>query len=205
MQVLAPPVPPLSDGEVTLRPWNEDDVEALVSGLDGDEEISRWLELIPQPYRETEARMWIDGASMLWREGSGSPFAVLTVGGGVVGGAGINWIDREHSVGDVGYWLRRDARGHGYTTRAVRLLAEWAFSNGCERLQLRADVENVDSQRVAERVGFVREGVQRSARYNPRIGRRMDFVVFSLLPAELDVVRSATRRTVGSARAPRRA
>jgi RimJ/RimL family protein N-acetyltransferase len=56
---------------------------------------------------------------------------------------------------------------------------------GCERLQLRADAENEPSQRVAERVGFTREGIQRSARYNPRLERRMNFVVFSLLPGEI--------------------
>jgi RimJ/RimL family protein N-acetyltransferase len=184
VDAVTPPQPPLSDGVVTLRPWNESDVEALVTSIDGDHDIALWLELIPQPYKQAEARMWIHQAATLWREGAGSPFAVL-VDGRVVGGAGINWIDRDQGVGDIGYWLRKDARGSGYTTRAVRLLAEWAFAEGCERLQLRADAENLRSQQVAERSGFVREGIQRSARHNPRLGRRMDFVVFSLLPGEL--------------------
>jgi RimJ/RimL family protein N-acetyltransferase len=43
----------------------------------------------------------------------------------------------------------------------------------------------VPSQRVAEKAGFTREGVLRSLNYNPRLGRRVDFVMFSLLPAEL--------------------
>ncbi|MBW8742070.1 MAG: GNAT family N-acetyltransferase [Gaiellaceae bacterium] len=180
-----PPTQPLSDGVVTLRPWGDGDVDALVRAIDGDEEITQWLELIPQPYREPEARAWVGASVSMWRDGTASTFAV-TADGDVVGGCGVNWIDRDHAVGDIGYWVRRDARGRGYITRAVRLAARWAFIAGCERLQLRADAENVASQRVAERAGFVREGVQRSARYNPRLGRRMDFVVFSLLPGELD-------------------
>jgi len=178
------PDPPLSDGVVLLRPWQDGDVDALVSGIDGDPDISVWLELIPQPYTVAEARMWIGLAAAMWRERTGSPFA-LVVGGDAVGGVGVNWIDRDQGVGDIGYWLRRDARGHGYTTRGVVLAARWAFEVGCERLQLRADAENEASQRVAERAGFKREGIQRSARYNPRLDRRMNFLVYSLLPGEL--------------------
>ncbi len=181
---IQPPDPPLTDGVVTLRPWEAGDADALVAAIDGDPEISLWLELIPQPYREPEARTWIAQAAAMWRDETGSTFAVLA-DDRVVGGCGINWIDREHGVGDVGYWLRRDARGLGYVTRAVRLAARWAFESGCERLQLRADSENDPSLRVAERAGFTREGVQRSARHNPRLGRRMNFVVYSLLPGDL--------------------
>jgi RimJ/RimL family protein N-acetyltransferase len=67
----------------------------------------------------------------------------------------------------------------------VRLLARWAFEHGCERLQIRADTENEASMRVAERVGFRREGVLRSIRFNPRLGRRMNFALYSLLPDEI--------------------
>src|SRR3989442_8087629 len=88
------PDPPLSDGLVTLRPWAEWDVDALVAGLDGDPEISKWLELIPQPYREPEAKAWIAAATGMWREGTAAPFAV-TANGEVVAGCGVNWIDRE--------------------------------------------------------------------------------------------------------------
>lgn len=155
-----------------------------MNGIDGDPEITRWLELIPQPYRQPEARMWIAQSTAMWREGTASPFALL-VDDEIVGGCGISWIDRDQCVGDIGYWLRQDVRGGGLASRAVQLAARWAFDCGCERLQLRADAENADSLRVAERTGFTREGVQRSARYNPRLRRRMNFVVFSLLPGEL--------------------
>jgi RimJ/RimL family protein N-acetyltransferase len=181
---VTPPEQPLTDGVVTLRPWQIEDVPALVDAIDGDPEISSFLELIPQPYRVPEARIWVDAAGAMWRDGSASPFAML-VDDAVVGGAGVNWIDRDEAVGDIGYWLRRDARGHGYTTRAVRLLAQWAFGVGCERLQIRADTENEASMRVAERAGFRREGVLRSIRFNPRLDRRMNFALYSLLPDEI--------------------
>jgi len=185
--VIAPPDPPLSDGVVTLRPWSKDDVDALVDCLDGDEEIARWLDMIPQPYRHAEARIWVDQAASYWREGTAAPFAVTRSSTGeVVGGVGFRWVGEEVAVGEVGYWLRREARKDGLTTRAVRLVSRWAFEAlACERLQLRADQRNVPSQRVAEKAGFQREGVLRSVHFNARQNRRVDFIMYSLLPNEL--------------------
>ena len=184
------PAPPLSDGVVSLRPWREEDVDALVRCLDGEEEIVRWLDAIPQPYRETEARAWVEHSSSAWQEGSSAPFAVTdATTGDLVGSVGFGWVgDRDEHVGEVGYWMRRDVRGRGLTTRAVRLVSEWALRElGCGRLQLRADERNLPSQRVAEKAGFTREGVLRSVHFNARQDRRVDFVMFSLLPGELDL------------------
>jgi RimJ/RimL family protein N-acetyltransferase len=184
------PDPQLSDGIVTLRPWREDDVDDLVTCLDGEEEIARWLDAVPQPYRETEARSWIEHSASAWKDGTSAPFAVTdATTGELVGSVGFGWVgERDQRVGEVGYWMRQDVRDRGLTTRAVRLVSKWALTElGCERLQLRADERNLPSQRVAEKAGFTREGVLRSVHFNARQDRRVDFVMFSLLPAELDL------------------
>jgi RimJ/RimL family protein N-acetyltransferase len=67
----------------------------------------------------------------------------------------------------------------------VRLVARWAFDVlGVQRLELTTAPENVASQRVAERVGFTREGVLRGLVATKNDGRR-DNVLFSLLPPDL--------------------
>jgi RimJ/RimL family protein N-acetyltransferase len=188
--VIPAPDPPLSDGVVTLRPWREDDVGDLVACLDGEEEVVRWLDAVPQPYLEDEARSWVAHSTTAWEEGSSAPFAVLDASSGeLVGSVGFGWVgEREQRVGEIGYWMRVDARGRGLTTRAVRLVAGWSLRElGCERLQLRADERNLPSQRVAEKAGFRREGVLRSVHFNARQDRRVNFVMFSLLPGELDL------------------
>ena len=71
------------------------------------------------------------------------------------------------------------------TTSALRLLCQYAFEElEMERLELMTDPDNHASQRVAEKVGFRREGVLRSHLLHPD-GRRRDSVLFSLLPGEL--------------------
>ena len=87
-------------------------------------------------------------------------------------------------VGEFGYWLARDARGRGYTPRALRLFARWAFEElELPRLQLGTLPGNTSSERVAEKVGFAREGVLRS--YLEQRGERRDVTLWSLLPGEL--------------------
>ena len=165
-----------SDGAVALRRWSEADAPELVACLDGDPEISRWLDQIPQPYRLSDALMFIA------RTGEATYAVVEDTGVRVLGGIGLRWIE---DVAEVGYWARADARGAGVTTRALVLLARLAFEEGAARVQLRADVENAPSRRVAEKAGFTAEGVLRNMHWNPRLGRRQSWVMYSLLPGEL--------------------
>ena len=75
-------------------------------------------------------------------------------------------------------------------TRAVRLASEWALGEGgIARLQLWAEPENLASQAVAARSGYRREGVLR--KYDEIGGRRVDSVMFSLLPEDLTARASA--------------
>jgi RimJ/RimL family protein N-acetyltransferase len=167
-----------SDGVIALRPWSEADVDEIVACLDGDEEILRWLDQIPQPYTAADA------LAFLSRTGETTFAAVDASSGRVLGGIGLRWNDA-HDVGEIGYWARRAARGRGVTTRALLLVSAVAFEQGAARVQLRADVENVSSRRVAEKAGFTAEGVLREAHWNPRLGRRQSWVMYSVLPGEL--------------------
>jgi RimJ/RimL family protein N-acetyltransferase len=101
----------------------------------------------------------------------------------LVGSIGVHDLDGRSRKGEVGYWIAREHRGRGAATRALRLLARWALGElGLARLELLADVRNVASHRVAERAGFVREGVLRSAREIK--GARCDMVLFARLPTD---------------------
>ena len=181
-----PPDPPLSDGVVALRPWTRADVPELVAAIDG--EIARWLESVPQPYGEVEARAYVAYCERGWRgRGAETPFAVVDAEtGALLGSCGVHWLDPEQALAEVGYWVRAEARGRGVATRATRLVAGWVLGTlRYERLQLRADADNEASCRVAERAGFAREGVVRSVRWSRRQQRRIDVAMYSLLRSEL--------------------
>src|SRR5260221_5841543 len=164
--------PPRSDGVVTLRAWAAADAPALVECLDGDEEISRWLDQVPQPYTLADALAYIGGIGE-------QAFALTECESGrLLGSIGLRWND-EHDVAEAGYWLRSDARGRGLATRALMLVTRIALEESARRVQLRAAVGNDASRRVAEKAGFRLEGVLRSAHWSPRLQRRLDWAMYS--------------------------
>jgi len=183
----APPDPPLSDEVVTLRPWREGDAGAVAEAC-RDAEIVRWLDQVPQPYTRADARDYIAATAQNWRDGTAASFAVTDAAtGAVLGSISIHWMDAEEAVGEVGYWVAPGTRGRGVASRALRLVARWATGEGSvERLQLRADVNNAASRRVAEKAGFHEEGVLRSIRFSSKHGRRVDFAIYSILPGEIE-------------------
>jgi RimJ/RimL family protein N-acetyltransferase len=164
----------LEDEEIHLRPFEETDVQALVACL-SDPEISRWTR-IPFPYTEADAVEFM-------RSTNERAFAITDRRSGeLLGGIGMRMPS--DGVGEVGYWVKREARGRGLATRALRLLARWALEEQrLARVQLTAEPGNLASLRVAEKAGFTREGLLR--RYLNIGGERRDGFMFSLLPEEL--------------------
>ena len=168
----------LRDEWLVLRPWREDDAPAVQEACQ-DPEIQHWIPVIPRPYTEQDARAFVTGALDLGRY----RFAVEE-NGRLVGSIGMR-VNEEARTGHIGYWCAPRARGRGITAHALRLLCRYAFEDlTLERLELFTDPENLASQRVAEGVGFQREGTLRSHLPHPD-GRRRDSVMFSLLPGEL--------------------
>jgi RimJ/RimL family protein N-acetyltransferase len=96
----------------------------------------------------------------------------------------ISLVIVKPKVGEIGYWAAAEARGHGYTPRALRLLSKWGFEElRLPRLQLGTFPGNRASERVAEKVGYQPEGVLRS--YMEQRGKRRDVRMWSLLPDDL--------------------
>lgn len=167
----------LADGVVVLRPLREDDRTAVLATM-RDPHVRRWLNMPANPgEREfaTLLRTARDGAS----SGDRIDLCVTVDGEDVPIGTVI--ASRRHRENyEIAYLAGEDGRGRGLMTRAVRLLCEWLFAQGVGRLEIRAHPDNVDSQRLAERCGFAREGLERRSIWLH--GRREDAVVFSLLP-----------------------
>ncbi len=148
------PDPPLSDGVVTLRGFDSGDVAAIVAVCQ-DPEIPRWT-LVPSPYGADDARDYLRRTADGRMEGRCASFAIADAAAPatLLGTDSLNVIDWGRRAADVGYLLGAPARGNGYATRAVGLLAGWAFGTlGLERLELRAQKENTASRAVARRAG----------------------------------------------------
>jgi RimJ/RimL family protein N-acetyltransferase len=171
----------LTDDVVRLRPFRDDDVPAIAAAC-ADPQITRFTVGVPHPYTQEDARAYVERAEREWSHGQGRPLAIADADTDELLGAIEVRLGEE---GSIGYWMAPAARGRGIATRALVLLSRWAVADGgVERLALTTHPENLASQRVAEKAGFVREGVLRS-HMRFREGRR-DSVLFSLLPSDLE-------------------
>jgi signal transduction histidine kinase len=173
-----PPEPPLADEVVLLRLPVEADVPAIAAAC-SDPETARWVP-VPIPYAPADARAFIGEMAHGWAAGTAIAFAIEDRASGALAGMiGLHPGDPPARA-TVGYWLAPGARGRGLATRAVRLLATWAFADpALQRLELLTLVGNDASGRVALRAGFRREGILR--RYLPFRGETVDAVMYAMV------------------------
>jgi ribosomal-protein-alanine N-acetyltransferase len=118
------------------------------------------------------------------RQGLGIPFAI-TVDGRLVGQVVVSGITLGSARwAQVGYWIARDQAGRNITTVAVALVCDHLLQAlHLHRVELAIRPENVASLRVAEKLGFVQEGMRR--RYLHIAGAWRDHLTYSILAEEV--------------------
>ncbi|MEV2215137.1 GNAT family N-acetyltransferase [Streptomyces sp. NPDC050997] len=184
----------ISTERLVLRPLDEDDVPALAAMMN-DEQVGAWTD-VPQPYTEDQARTWITEYAPRERTaGRGLDLAVTEFLTqrlvGIVQLAKTNWHLRST---ELSYSIAPWARGEGYASEASLATAQWLLRDQkFERIELRTAADNTASQQVAQKIGCISEGVLRNAciaHVRAEDGTwtdiRTDFIVWSLLPEDLD-------------------
>ncbi|WP_329005918.1 GNAT family N-acetyltransferase [Kribbella sp. NBC_00709] len=144
-------VPVLTDGVVTLRAHTADDVDPAYR-ICQDPVMQQWT-TIPVPYLQEHAVNFLtEVVPTGWRENTMWAWAIEY--DGRYAGT-IDLGDGEGGVGEVGFALAPEVRGHGVMTRALKLAVRYAFDGlGWERVIWRAFVGNYASRRVAWKAGF---------------------------------------------------
>jgi RimJ/RimL family protein N-acetyltransferase len=87
---------------------------------------------------------------------------------------GFHDMDWEARQCDMGYWVRESAQGRSIATEATNGMLRYAFGPlGMRRVGLTHSSGNDGSRRIAEKLGFTLEGIQRAANLLPG-GRIVD-------------------------------
>ncbi len=176
----------LIEGPILIRTLRPEDVGPLYEAVrESIAEVSPWLSWCHENYSIEETKEFVISRQTASQGDEWYSFGIFEQDGGrFLGGVGINFINRVHQMANLGYWVRTSTAGRGVATSATRLAARFGFERlGLERIEIVAAVDNIPSQRVAEKAGAVREGVLRK-RLLIR-GEPQDAVLFSLVRGDL--------------------
>ena len=154
------PRDPILTARLRLEPIGAEHAEALwESSSTSLEELRPWLPWARSAGPAT-TKEFAERSEVSWAADTDYAFVVFEEDL-LVGGVGLH-TPRIERLGELGYWIRTDRTGRGYSTEASAAVLAFGFDIlGMYRMELRAGVENLASQRVAEKLGFTREGTLR--------------------------------------------
>ncbi len=165
----------IETSRLVLRAAKADDgPEAFEAVLESFHELKPWMPWVhPEPLLQGSVDFHIQ-AQAKWASREMLDFQWHEKSTGRLAGKGgfhtINWDVPKF---EIGYWVRTSMAGHGLCTEAVTALVEFAWKElGAKRLEICSDPRNLPSRRVAERCGFVLEGILRRNMRDPYGGLR---------------------------------
>jgi ribosomal-protein-serine acetyltransferase len=173
------------DNDVSLRPFEDSDAAEFARAIqESGDTVGVWLPWFRPSFSVDDALLLIER----FRQdaaGLGINFGVFATGSGeLLGGTGLNQINRMHNFCNLCYWTRQSAQGRGIAVRAVRWTARHAFAReGFSRIEIVVAEGNDASRAVALKAGAVYEGIARNRlRLN---GQPVAARVFSLVPEDM--------------------
>lgn len=103
--------------------------------------------------------------------------------GDLCGVAGFNSLDMLLKKGVIGYWLSQKFQGNGIMTRVVKYYIRHAFEDmGLEKIETAHAIGNISSQKVIEKVGFIKEGIVKNA--ENLHGKIVDHIIYGMMKSD---------------------
>eukprot|EP01018_Ginkgo_biloba_P028885 Gb_01753 [translate_table: standard] len=169
----------MASSSVTLRNFDISDVDDVMVWAT-DEEVTPFCTWEAYKSRE-EVETYIRSVAIPhpW-------YKAICLDGKPIGSISVNQGEGSANCrGEVGYVIARKYWGKGFTAQAVKLVLSKVFREmrELERVEGLVEPENVASQRVLEKAGFVKEGLL--CKYLISKGRARDFYIYRFLSSDL--------------------
>lgn len=157
-------MPTIETQRLILRPINISDVNDLYEYA-SDEEVTKYLTW--KTHKSIEDSINVIENVFNKRVERGLPEAhalVLKANGKMIGMCDIVNLNLQHRAGEIGYVLNRNFWGQGLMVEACKEVIKLGFERfKLIRIQISHDINNYQSQRVIEKLGFTYEGIKRKA------------------------------------------
>lgn len=170
-----------------IRPLRRVHARCWLAAIDrARSEILRWEEWPDAIRSEEDAEALLQKMEADWSAGRTFSCGIFTEENAVVGGVTVSNILWDCRCADLGYWVEPRYGGHGVAAWAARYLIDFCFRVlRLQRLGLVIRVDNVASQRVAQKLGAQFEGVARKRIFHGQ--RAMDAKVYAITQGDDDL------------------
>ena len=100
----------------------------------------------------------------------------------IIGLVALHHIDYRNYNAQIGYILNKDYWNKNIMSEVVSIIIEFLFDNtDLHRLEVNIDKENKASIKLAEKVGFIVEGIKIECAYNKSMNKYEDRIIMGLL------------------------
>jgi RimJ/RimL family protein N-acetyltransferase len=147
---------PLETDRLTLRPFVEEDFEAMHAMRSNPEVV---LYLYEEPFSPEQTRDLLTRKMAVtawahedvWFSGA----VVERSSGATVGDIAFHWVSERDRTAEIGFVFDPRHQGKGFATEAARAVVDWAFATaGMHRVVGRTEARNAASARVLEKLGM---------------------------------------------------
>ena len=119
---------------VLIRPLMLSDVPAIYAAVDESRaELRPWMPWCTPAYDEAAVAAYVENSALDRQVGRAFEFGIFAFDGEFVGNCGLNSVNAENRLANLGYWIRTSRTRRGFATSAVQELAQWGFSNTATR------------------------------------------------------------------------
>jgi ribosomal-protein-serine acetyltransferase len=169
--------------EILLEQMHTNDAATIFNAIDQNRShLGQWLPFVDYTNEVKDSEAFIQ-TIVSQREATRNEVYTIWFKGDFAGIIGFHNTDMVNEKTEIGYWLINDMTGHGIIHQSCRVLIGLAFETlGMNRITIRCAVDNTSSEKVAIRLGFSFEGIERSGERHHDLF--FDLKVFSLLKSE---------------------
>ncbi|KAB8133681.1 GNAT family N-acetyltransferase [Gracilibacillus oryzae] len=181
--------PVLETKRLVLRKVTKEDANSILNYL-SDEEVMKYYGL--EPFKSIDDALdeiaWyqsiqVNSTGIRW----GITLKEQEI---VIGSCGFHNITSQHFRAEIGFELTREHWGKGIAAEAVEAIISYGYQHmNFQRIEALIEPLNLSSQKLVEKLGFLREGLLRN--YEFTCGKFDDLYMYSLLKQDFDKIKTS--------------
>ena len=132
---------------IKMYPASREQMEKIIAAETSEELKAAYSEMLEGCLQHMDEWEWY----AMWN--------IELINGTRVGDLNFKGLD-ENGVTEIGYVILGEYQNQGYATEAVKAVTEWALQkNNVTAIEAETDVNNIISQKVLAKCGFIANGV----------------------------------------------